>query len=129
MWQDQVEELGVTYAQQNNTFAINCVGLAIGSVFLIPLAAKYGRRPVYVGSSIINLGMAIWLAKAETYLDLMLSNLICGFTGSVSEVLVQLTVEDMFFVHQRGLANSIYLLASNAGVSCLLVIRYSGTIY
>lgn len=61
--------------------------------------------------------MSIWLARANTYTDLMLSNLISGFTGSVSEVLVQMSVEDIFFVHQRGMANSIYLLASNTGVS------------
>lgn len=42
--------------------------------------------------------MSIWLAKANTYTDLMLANLISGFTGSVSEVLVQMTVEDLFFV-------------------------------
>ena len=86
-------------------------------MFLIPLASKYGRRPVYIGSSIVNFAMSMWLARANTYTDLMLANLISGFTGSVSEVLVQMTVEDIFFVHQRGMANSIYLLASNAGVS------------
>ncbi|THW13492.1 hypothetical protein D6C84_06595 [Aureobasidium pullulans] len=116
LWQAQVEELGISWSQENNTFAINCVGLAIGSVFLIPLASKYGRRPIYIGSSIVNCAMSIWLAKANTYTDLMLANLISGFTGSVSEVLVQMTVEDLFFVHQRGMANSIYLLASNTGV-------------
>ncbi|THY19391.1 FAD/NAD(P)-binding domain-containing protein, partial [Aureobasidium pullulans] len=96
LWQAQVEELGVSWSQENNTFAINCVGLAIGSVFLIPLASKYGRRPIYIGSSIVNCAISIWLAKANTYTDLMLANLISGFTGSVSEVLVQMTVEDLF---------------------------------
>jgi predicted MFS family arabinose efflux permease len=88
LWQAQVEELGVSWSQENNTFAINCVGLAIGSVFLIPLASNNGRRPIYIGSSIVNCAMSIWLAKANTYTDLMLANLISAFTGSVSEVLV-----------------------------------------
>ena len=35
--------------------------------------------------------------------------------GALCEVLVQLTIADVFFVHQRGLLNSIYIWVMNVG--------------
>lgn len=36
-------------------------------------------------------------------------NAICGVAGAVSEAIVQMTVADLFFVHQRGTMNAVYL--------------------
>lgn len=39
------------------------------------------------------------------------------WVGSLAETMVQMTVADVFYVHQRGLMNSIYIWASNLGSS------------
>jgi len=45
---------GFTWGILNDGYAAGCAGLAIGSFLLIPFALKYGRRPIYIVSSIIQ---------------------------------------------------------------------------
>ncbi|UPK94441.1 hypothetical protein LCI18_005376 [Fusarium solani-melongenae] len=108
-WGPMQRELGLTDAQLNNSYAIGCAFLGIGAVLLIPFALKLGRRPLYLFSTVFQFLVAIWSAKQTTYADLMLINVVqCGF-GALAEVMVQMTVADVFFVHQRGRLNSIYI--------------------
>lgn len=58
---------------------------------------------------------AIWQARAQTVGDFMGSNVIGGLAGCVNEALFQVTVSDMFFVHQRASANGLYLAAVSFG--------------
>lgn len=108
-WGPMQRELGFTDAQLNNSYAIGCAFLGIGAVLLIPFALKFGRRPLYLSSTVVQFLVAIWSAKQTTYADLMLINVFqCAF-GALAEVMVQMTVTDVFFVHQRGRLNSIYI--------------------
>jgi MFS family permease len=53
----------------------------------------------------------------QTVADLMLINGFgCG-VGALSEVIVQMTVADVFFVHERGAMNTIYIWVSGIGAS------------
>lgn len=115
MWSLYYSELGISYTELNNTFATNCAGLAVGCVIFIPFALKFGRRPVYIISTFITFGMAIWQAALHTYGEMLATQVISGLSGAVSETLVQMTVADVFFVHQRGTMNGVYLLMVTAG--------------
>lgn len=75
----------------------------------IPIALKFGRRPVYVFSTLLQFCVAIWFAKVQTVADLMLVNAFSCLLGALVEVIVQMTVADTFFVHQRGMMNTIYV--------------------
>ncbi|RDW59944.1 hypothetical protein BP6252_13031 [Coleophoma cylindrospora] len=114
-WGDWVVEWGVTYSDLNNVFAANLSGLAVGCVFFVPLALKYGRRVIYVVSVLITFGMSVWMAEANGYASLLTANLLSGLSGAASEALVQMTVADVFFVHERATLNGVYLLMSAAG--------------
>ncbi|THC94568.1 hypothetical protein EYZ11_005967 [Aspergillus tanneri] len=116
-WGPINEELGFGYSILNNSFAAGCGAFAIGGIFLIHFALKYGRRPVYIFSTAIQCGLSIWSAKMQTIADLMLVNILNSFVGALSEIIVQMTVADIYFVHQRGLANSIYIWCMTIGVS------------
>lgn len=116
-WGPMNEELGFSYAILNDSYAIGCGTLAIGAFLLIPFALKYGRRPVYIFSTAIQLAVAIWSAKLQTVADLMLVNAISCGVGALAEVIVQMTVADVFFVHQRGTVNSIYVWSVNFGAN------------
>ncbi|KAM0541585.1 hypothetical protein ACHAPJ_013187 [Fusarium lateritium] len=108
-WGPMQRELGFSDAQLNNSYAIGCAFLGIGAVLLIPFALKFGRRPLYLISTILQCLIAIWSAKQTTYAELMLINALQCAVGSLAEVMVQMTISDVFFVHQRGRLNSVYV--------------------
>ncbi|KAF4539041.1 MFS transporter [Lasiodiplodia theobromae] len=115
IWGDLNAELGISYTNLNNSFAANCAGLAVGCIFLIPYTVKYGRRPIYIFSCSLMLATAIWQAKMQTVTDLILANVLSGIGGAVSEAIVQMTISDLFFVHQRATMNGLYILMVAAG--------------
>lgn len=106
----------------NNTYAIGCATLALGAPMLIPFALKYGLRPVYVLSSVGQFGVMIWAARTMTAGDWWGVNALQCWLGALAEVMVQMTVADVYFVHQRGLKNSIYIWVSNTGSTMAPVI-------
>lgn len=116
-WGPMNRQLGFSYAVLDDSYAIGCGTLAIGGPLLIPFALKYGRRPVYLMSTAIQLGMSIWTARMQTVADLLLINAFSNLVAALAETMVQMTVADVYFVHQRGLMNSIYLLMLTMGVS------------
>ena len=135
----------MSYAQLNDTWAGNCIGLAVGCILFTPLALKYGRRPVYIMSTVVTFAMTVWSAKLNSFGEMMAVQVISGLSAAVSETLVQMTVRwmpwcplsrpcdlltdkakvaDVFFVHQRGTMNGIYLILTNTGVSSVLKARH-----
>ncbi|CAN8097521.1 unnamed protein product [Discula destructiva] len=116
-WGPMEDELGFTAVLMNNTYAIGCGTLALGSFMLIPFALKYGLRPIYILSSAAQMGIMIWAARTYTAGDWWGVNALQCWVGSLAETMVQMTVADVFFVHQRGMMNSIYIWASNFGSS------------
>lgn len=84
---------------------------------LIPFALKYGLRPIYILSSAAQMAIMVWAARTYTGGDWWGVNALQCWIGSLAETMVQMTVADVFFVHQRGLMNSIYIWASNFGSS------------
>ncbi|KAH7323642.1 serine/threonine kinase 16 [Rhexocercosporidium sp. MPI-PUGE-AT-0058] len=109
-------ELGISYSNLSNAYACNTAALAVGGVILIPLTLKYGRRPVYLLTSLALTLSSVWMAKAGVVGDFIGSNLVSGLAGAVGDAIVQLTIADLFFTHQRGTMNGIYVLVVNLGV-------------
>lgn len=116
-WGPVNRELGFSFAILNDSYAAGCGSLAIGSVFLVPFALKFGRRPIYIFSILAQFGFSIWLAKMRTIVDLMLANILSCLVGALAEVMVQMTVADVYFVHQRGLTNTLYYWFMTVGTS------------
>lgn len=96
------------------------MGTAVGCIFFIPLAVKYGRRSVYILSTAIMVATAVWQARMTSIFDLYLSQLIFGLASATNETIVQMTVADIFLIHQRGTANGIYMVMVMIGVSLLV---------
>ena len=114
-WGPMGTELGFSSETLTNTYAIGCATLALGAPMLIPFALKYGSRPVYVLSSAGQLAVSIWAARTMTAGDWWGVNSVQCWLGALAEVLIQMTVAEVFFVHQRGLMNSIYIWVQNFG--------------
>jgi hypothetical protein len=120
-WGPMGDELGFSSQTLTNTYAIGCATLALGAPMLIPFALKYGSRPVYILSSVAQFAISIWAAKTVTAGDWWGVNSLQCWIGSLAEVLIQMTVADLFFVHQRGLMNTIYIWAYNVGSNLAVV--------
>lgn len=120
-WGPLADELGFSDATLTNTYAIGCATLAVGAPMLIPFALKYGSRSVYVISSVAQFAVSIWAAKTETVGDWWGVNSVQCWIGALAEVLIQMTIADMYFVHQRGMMNSIYIWVSNVGSNLAVV--------
>lgn len=116
-WGPMHEELGFSYDALNNSYAAGCAALAVGALVLIPFALKYGRRPVYIFSTAIQMGVSIWSARQQNVVDLMMVNIISCFVGALAETVVQMTVADVFFVNQRGTMNGLYFWSTRIGAS------------
>lgn len=114
-WGPMQDQLGFSLSILNDSYAIGCGTLAFGAFLLIPFALKYGRRPVYIFSTFIQFGISVWSARIFTVADLMLVNVFECLVGALAEVIVQMTVADVYFTHQRGKMNTIYVWISNAG--------------
>ncbi|EPE34391.1 MFS general substrate transporter [Glarea lozoyensis ATCC 20868] len=117
IWTPVNLELGISYENLNNAYASNTGGLALGCILLVPLAIKYGRRPVYILSAAVQFASAIWQAKIQTTGEMIAISVLCGVAGAISEAIVQMTVADLFFVHQRGTMNAIYLCCVVVGAN------------
>ncbi|ORY02841.1 major facilitator superfamily domain-containing protein [Clohesyomyces aquaticus] len=114
-WGPLQQELGLSVDQLNSGAAVNYAGLAVGCVLFIPFVHKYGRRPLYLSSSAVQLASVVWQGKANTFGDLLGSNIVSGLGGAISETVVQITIADVFFVHQHGTMNGWYLMFTSAG--------------
>jgi predicted MFS family arabinose efflux permease len=99
LWQDMNEELGFTYPQLNNSYGVSAASLSFGCVVFTPFALRYGRRPVYIVTSLLMFVTNIWVAEMKSLGDLYGSNLVLGMAGSVNEALYQMTVRP--FTAQR----------------------------
>lgn len=59
--------------------------------------------------------MMVWTARMESVTELYITNFLTGLGGAVNESLVGMTIADLFFVHQRGTMNGIYLVMVMCG--------------
>ncbi|KAG5356275.1 putative MFS-type transporter [Yarrowia sp. B02] len=120
-WTPQNLELGWTVQQLNNGYALSVAGLGLGCPLMIPFAVKFGKRPVYLVSSAIALATAAWMAEMYSVGELYASNLVQGIATSVTETIIQMTVADLYFVHQRGTCNGIYMAVVDVGNFLIMV--------
>jgi MFS family permease len=58
----------------------------------IPLARKFGRRPVYLVSTAVMAAMSFWTAEMTSLGELYGTNILFGLAGATNEAIVQITV-------------------------------------
>ncbi|GME38594.1 MFS general substrate transporter [Neofusicoccum parvum] len=100
-----------------NLLAAGCIG-----PFVCALSRKYGKRPVFLASTLFDIiGTAVGEAKIS-YNYLLAARIIQGFSTSAFESLIVATVGDMYFVHQRGLRVSLINFVLNSASSLASII-------
>ncbi|KAH6716168.1 major facilitator superfamily domain-containing protein [Leptodontidium sp. MPI-SDFR-AT-0119] len=98
----------LTYLTYANGATLICQGF--GNLLWMPLAVKYGRRPVYLLSNFLMGVACIWLAIASetTYVPFIIGRAFLGLFEAPIEAIVPSTVTDIFYLHERGEKISIY---------------------
>ncbi len=74
------------------SYAANCAALAFGCIIFIPFAVVFGRRVVYIVTSLIIFACDIWSARTQGPAEIVAYNIFLGLAGSVNESLWQMTV-------------------------------------
>ncbi|QNP95686.1 YALIA101S10e00562g1_1 [Yarrowia lipolytica] len=121
LWGPWQAEFGWTFSELNNTYAISVAGLGLGCPILVPFSHKFGKRPVYLVASALVVATAAWQAGMNSIGEAYGSQFLQGLAVSVTETIIQMTVADLYFVHERGTFNGIYMLVVAVGNFIVLV--------
>jgi len=81
----------------------------------------YTSLQVYVFSTVAQFAISIWAARTQTTGDWWGVNALQCWLGALAEVMVEMTIADVFFVHQRGVMNAIYIWVLNVGSNLAIV--------
>ncbi|OQD81878.1 hypothetical protein PENANT_c024G06081 [Penicillium antarcticum] len=114
-WTVISSETGVSLNNMNGGSALNYLLLGFFNIIWIPSAMKFGRKIVYILSLLILLGGSVWggfyTGTAQYYIMLAIQ----GIGTAAYQALIQLTIFDMFFAHERGRMVSIYIFFQQLG--------------
>ncbi|KAI0399251.1 major facilitator superfamily domain-containing protein [Xylaria palmicola] len=107
---DVAHDYDVDISQVSLTTGLYMLGLGLGCVIFSPTAILYGKRPVYLFSSILFIASAVWCALSPTFTSLILARIFQGIAVSPVECLPSATIAEIFFLHERAYRIGIYTL-------------------
>ena len=81
---------------------VSSLMIGVGNIIWVPLAIKYGRRPVYIAAWLLMTGSTIWGGCAKSFPSELAARTVYGFAGAAPEIVATLVLTDLFFLHQRG---------------------------
>jgi MFS family permease len=96
------DELGISFEDLNYGYATGYAALTVFALVFVPLSIMYGRRPVYLATSMIMLAASIWMGKTRTTFDVIGSGFLVGIAGSVNEALFNVTVSPQMRTDRPG---------------------------
>ncbi|KDQ58236.1 hypothetical protein JAAARDRAFT_206902 [Jaapia argillacea MUCL 33604] len=99
--------------------------VALGCIMMLqaPFAVKYGRRPVFLISSLILFTCSIWSAVSTGLPSFVASRVFQGFGMAAFEALVTATIADIYFVHERGFRVAVWGLAILCGINVAPIVN------
>ncbi|RDL29906.1 MFS general substrate transporter [Venustampulla echinocandica] len=118
------EEFGVTPTIASGLISYPNLAFGFGSLLLVPLYLKIGRRPVMLLSLVCFLGGLIGASRASTFQGLMVARVFHGLGSGVCEALPVQLVNDIFFLHERGKRIGYYTVCLCLGATGPLYAGY-----
>ncbi|KKA27175.1 hypothetical protein TD95_004307 [Thielaviopsis punctulata] len=106
-----------TAGQVNNLLTFNFLLLGVGNMVWVPLSVKFGKRPVVLLSMLALFAILVWTAKAKTFEELLAARCLSGFFSAAGESIVPGVISDIFFMHERGIIMSIYVMFAVCGTA------------
>lgn len=85
--------------------------LGLGCLVFQPLAMQYGKRPVYLFSTLATTLLNLWQPYITTNGEWIISKILAGIATAPIEALPEATISDVFFEHERATYMGIYACA------------------
>lgn len=105
------EETDITLSQLNAGTGYMFLFFGLGCLVFQPLALQYGKRPVYLFSTLATLLICVWGPYCKTNGEWIGSKILQGFVGAPIESLCEISVSDIYFEHERARGMGIYAVA------------------
>jgi predicted MFS family arabinose efflux permease len=93
------------------------VSIAAGSLICNTLAVKFGKRPVYLVTTLLLAVSCFWAAEVQSFGSLAAARTIQGFSMAPFEALIPASVADIWHVHERGFRMAIFNLGVLGGIN------------
>ncbi|KAJ9200926.1 hypothetical protein DTO164E3_750 [Paecilomyces variotii] len=91
--------------------------IAVGSLIFNSLAVKYGKRPIYLATTVGLMVSCFWAAEARSFRSLVAARVLTGLCMAPLEALVPASIADIWFVHERGFRTAIFNLGVLGGIN------------
>lgn len=117
IWDLWVDLFGCTYNELNIMSGLCFVFIALGCVMLQPCALKLGKRFVYLICTVFQIVGNVIYAKATGVNHLYAASALVGFGSAPMYSLIEISVMDFYFQHQRASKVSYVVFALLGGVA------------
>ncbi|KAJ5998833.1 hypothetical protein N7451_006643 [Penicillium sp. IBT 35674x] len=109
------EDTGVSINNMNGGSALNYLLLGFFNILWIPSAMKFGRKIVFILSLLILCGGSVWGGLYHGVAQYFIVSALQGAGTAAYQALIQLTIFDIFFTHERGRMVAIYIFFQQLG--------------
>ncbi|KAH8816701.1 major facilitator superfamily domain-containing protein [Xylogone sp. PMI_703] len=125
------KDFGNPISQLSYLISVTGLGEAMGCFSVAPLASKFGKRSVWLACMLVFFICNVWSAVAKSFASLLVARLLATWAAGTSEPLSVSSLNDLFFLHERGTqagVQSIWLCwgSSFAPVICGFLIQSKG---
>lgn len=93
-----------------------------GCLIWQPLALQYGKRPMYLLSVLGTVAIMVWTPYCNTNGQWIANKLLQGFFGAPVESLSEISLTDLYFVHERGTYIAYYGVFLFGGIYVMTII-------
>ncbi|SPO25647.1 related to HOL1 protein (member of major facilitator superfamily) [Ustilago trichophora] len=119
-------QTGMTFGTAPTTtaylFSTAALMLGCSMFWWSPLASKFGKRPIYVFSYIVYCGTCFAAGGCKSFGAQLAVRIIMAATAGAGEMLGPLTINDIWFVHERATPMAAYNAFLSIGVSFGIII-------
>ncbi|GAA5830569.1 hypothetical protein JCM11251_002516 [Rhodosporidiobolus azoricus] len=117
------EQWGISINEVAATNGNLVLALGVIMIFIPPVAAKIGRRPVYLVSALCLFLTSIWSGVSKNLTSFSASRIFQGFGMAGFEGLVVSTIADQYHVHERGFRSAVWGFAILAGINVTPIVN------
>ena len=109
------EQTGLSLDQLNQGTGYQYFTIGIGSLIAQPAALAFGKKPVYILSSLFTVPVVIWTLYTHGNSQWVANRLIFGIVSSACFTLPEASLSDIYFYHERAWPMGCYVAVIYAG--------------